>query len=54
MLEKNNGGGRDKITVCPLPEDLVPTFSWDFENQPIVSGILTKPIKGCAKKMRTF
>ena len=30
------------MTVCPHPKDLVPTLNWVFENQPIVSGILTE------------
>ena len=25
------------------PEDTVPTFNWDFENQPVPSGILMRP-----------
>ena len=31
------------MTVCPLPEDRVPTFKCVFQNQQIASGILTQP-----------
>ena len=31
------------MTVSPLFKDPVPTFNWAFENQPIMSGILTQP-----------
>ena len=30
------------MTLCPHPEDPVPTFNWIFENQSIESGILTQ------------
>ena len=32
------------VTVFPHPKDLVRTLNWVFENQQIVSGILTQPI----------
>ena len=31
------------MTVCPHPEDPVPTLNWVYENQPIASGILKQP-----------
>ena len=31
------------MTVFPYPNDLVPTLNWVFENQLMVSGILTLP-----------
>ena len=35
-------GGWGLITVCPHPEDPVPTSNWILENQPIEPGILTQ------------
>ena len=42
-IRVNNTGGRGCITVCPLPQDPMPTLNWVFENQPIASGKLTQP-----------
>ena len=28
--------------LCPHPKDLVQTFNWVFEDQPMASGILTQ------------
>ena len=35
-------GGKGLIVVSPHLNDLVSTLNWVFENQPMVSGILTQ------------